>query len=89
MVSHWIPDKERPFLGALAYSGSNLGPIITYSLTGVIIEQFNSWTMPFYVWSTLTVVYVILHYLYLYSYPHTHPFLLPEELDYLNKTVGK
>ncbi|CAG9768017.1 unnamed protein product [Ceutorhynchus assimilis] len=87
LVSHWIPEKERPFLGSLAYSGSTLGPILTYALTGVIIEQTNNWTMPFYVWSSVTVFYLIFHYLNLFSYPQTHPFITEEELNYLDEAI--
>ncbi|XP_050315798.1 putative inorganic phosphate cotransporter [Anthonomus grandis grandis] len=87
MVSRWIPDFERPFLGSLAYSGSNLGPILTYAFTGLIIEGTNDWRNAFYVWAGISGIYVILHYLYMFSFPNTHPFLLKEELTYLEETV--
>ncbi|XP_060522935.1 putative inorganic phosphate cotransporter isoform X2 [Cylas formicarius] len=88
-VSTWIPSFERTLLGAIAYSGSNLGTVLGNIFTGVIIKQCGNWPSAFYFWGGLCVIYLLLHLLYLFSSPQSHPFITPEELDYLNKFASK
>ncbi|CAH1101055.1 unnamed protein product [Psylliodes chrysocephalus] len=86
-IQCWIPKYQRAFLGGVAYGGYNLGAVTGSLFTGMMIKRSGSWTLPFYVWGSLSLVFCTFFYLFVFSRPSTHPFITEEELKYLETEV--
>lgn len=83
----WIPQEERSLLGAIIFSGSNLGTVTGSILTGIMIHASNSWTLPFYIWSLVAFIWYIFFMIWVYSRPSSHRFITDEEFHYLHHRV--
>ncbi|KAG5877744.1 hypothetical protein JTB14_000538 [Gonioctena quinquepunctata] len=86
-IQCWIPPEERALLGGIAFGGSNLGTVTGSIFTGLIIKNFNSWSLPFYVWGQCALTWYIFYLFMVFSKPSTHPFISDEERHHLEATI--
>lgn len=88
-IQCWVPPRQRGFLGGVAYGGSNLGAITGTIFTGYIIQWTKSWKTPFYIWGIFGMIWYGFYLFMVFSEPKTHPFITPEEREYLEKEIPK
>lgn len=68
-------------------SGSLLGSVTAFSISGWLVHTFNSWPLVFYFWGIVAAVWGGLALLYVFSYPSTHPFITEKELKFLQEVI--
>ena len=82
-ASEWFPPKERTMATGVANIGSGTGALIATPLVAWIILRWG-WKEAFVVTGAIGFVWVFLWLLF-YRQPHEHPWITPEELDYIQK----
>jgi len=81
-VSEWFPAKERALAVALFDSGSSIGGAVAPFIVVGIYKYFDSWRPAFVITASLGVIWLVL-WRWLYRSPEEHPYISPEELDYI------
>lgn len=92
LLAAWVPKEERSFLGAFAMSGSHVGTITSNAITGLlssIIGAEHKWSAPIYFWVVASGIYLIIHLVWVYSYPSTHPNITEEEKAFIESSLRK
>ncbi|XP_015114736.1 putative inorganic phosphate cotransporter [Diachasma alloeum] len=56
LLSKWVPPNERGRLGTLTYVGGQFGTVITYPITGALIDAAD-WRSVFYFFGTAAVLW--------------------------------
>nr|XP_023026033.1 putative inorganic phosphate cotransporter isoform X2 [Leptinotarsa decemlineata] len=87
LLAKWVPIGERAKIGSLVYAGSQIGTIISNSISGWLINATNEWASVFYVFGAGGIIWFIVWVLICYSDPETHPFISDEEKMYLKKEL--
>lgn len=88
LLSHWVPKKERAFLGSFAMSGSHVGTITGTAVSGMLTWMTGDWTISFYFWSVSTLVFTIFVFIYVWKDPQHHPLITDEEREMLEAEIG-
>lgn len=70
-----------------ALLGGTLGTVVTWPLTGFIIEKFG-WRFGFYVSSAFAMVIALLWFFLVSDAPATHPRITKRERDFIEKSIG-
>ncbi|XP_050665915.1 uncharacterized transporter slc-17.2-like [Leptidea sinapis] len=86
LVAHWAPPTEKgKFVSALL--GGAIGTVVTWSLTGPLIENFG-WDYAFYVPGIISIVWCGAWLLLVYDSPELHPRISDQEKEYILKAIG-
>ncbi|XP_045775220.1 uncharacterized transporter slc-17.2-like [Maniola jurtina] len=86
LVARWAPPQEKgKFVSALL--GGAIGTVVTWSLTGPLIETFG-WSAAFYVPGVIGVVWCAAWWLLVYDSPVTHPRISDDEKAYILAAIG-
>jgi ACS family hexuronate transporter-like MFS transporter len=80
-VAEWFPKKERSFATGIFNAGSNIGAILAPVMVLILLPY--GWEYTFIVTGMLGFIW-LLFWLLLYKKPNEHPFVSPEELNYIN-----
>lgn len=61
LMSAWIPLRERARLGALIFGGGQMGTVIGFYVTALLLDSFpDTWSWPFYVYGAVGVIWTVL-----------------------------
>ncbi|KAK0174774.1 hypothetical protein PV327_010504 [Microctonus hyperodae] len=63
LLSKWVPPSERGRLGSMAYSGAQFGTVITYPISGALI-QIAGWRSTFYFFGGTAILWSCLFFLF-------------------------
>lgn len=93
----WLPLDEKNFLIPFITSGTCIGNVISFSLSGKFCStdikiggtQFGTWHGAFYSFSLLGFVWLPIWIWRAYERPEFHPFISKEELAIINKNKIK
>ncbi|KAM3965666.1 sialin isoform 1-T1 [Aphomia sociella] len=86
LVAHWAPPAEKgKFVSALL--GGAIGTVVTWSLTGPLIETFG-WDYAFYVPGTIAVFWCFVWWFLVYDSPVQHPRITDSEKKYILDAIG-
>jgi len=86
LVSKWSPPEEKgKFVSALL--GGLLGTVVTWSMLGVIIENYG-WKLGFYVPAVLGFIITFFWYIIVADTPADHPRITSLERDFIQKALG-
>ncbi|XP_075980302.1 sialin-like [Anticarsia gemmatalis] len=86
LVAHWAPPAEKgKFVSALL--GGAIGTVVTWSLTGPLIENFG-WDYAFYVPGAIGVVWCLLWLYLVHDSPVLHPRISETEKKYILDAIG-
>lgn len=86
MIAKWSPFEEKgKFVSALL--GGVFGTVVTWPLTGYIIEKFG-WRFGFYVPSLFALIMSLLWYYVVSDSPSNHPRITKPERDLIEKSLG-
>ncbi|CAH2092904.1 unnamed protein product [Euphydryas editha] len=86
LVAHWAPPAEKgKFVSALL--GGAIGTVVTWSLSGPLIENFG-WAAAFYVPGAIGVVWCAAWWFLVYDSPTQHPRISSGEKEYILKAIG-
>ncbi|XP_045451671.1 uncharacterized transporter slc-17.2 [Melitaea cinxia] len=86
LVAHWAPPAEKgKFVSCLL--GGAIGTVVTWSLTGPLIENFG-WSSAFYVPGIIGVVWCAAWWILVYDSPTQHPRISSDEKEYILKAIG-
>ena len=101
--SKWAPPLERSRLevslfliynlnrlATISFCGSYAGPVLGYALGGFLVEKYGAYSIlsPFYVSCTLNFIWLGVFVLSAHDTPASHPTILQEERDYIERTIG-
>nr|KAG5687655.1 hypothetical protein BaRGS_027547 [Batillaria attramentaria] len=87
--ANWAPPLENSKLGGLAYSGSQVGNVITFPLAGLLCEYGfdGGWPSIFYVLGVLGLLWFVGWTFIVFDSPAEHPRISPEERDYITTSL--
>ncbi|XP_041982129.1 putative inorganic phosphate cotransporter [Aricia agestis] len=86
LVAHWAPPAEKgKFVSALL--GGSIGTVVTWSLSGPLIENFG-WSWAFYVPGVIGVVWCAFWWFLVYDSPVLHPRISEAERRYIIEAIG-
>ncbi|XP_028410883.1 LOW QUALITY PROTEIN: sialin-like [Dendronephthya gigantea] len=91
MWSYWAPPLERSKLVPTTYAGSQIGTIIAFPLSGWLCANGfdGGWPSVFYIFGTFGSVWFLIWMYFAHDTPRVHPTISPEELEYIETTVGE
>ena len=89
--SKWAPPLERSRLATISFSGSYAGPVLGYAIGGILIDKYGAFGFlsPFYFFAILNVFWVIAFSLIAHDSPATHPTILQDERDYIERSIDE
>ncbi|XP_072944844.1 sialin-like isoform X2 [Epargyreus clarus] len=86
LVARWAPPEEKgKFISAMM--GGTLGTVVTWSLTGPLLEKFG-WASAFYVPAALTFVWCAFWWYLVADTPNEHPRITEAERKYITDALG-
>ncbi|CAK1586918.1 unnamed protein product [Parnassius mnemosyne] len=86
LVAHWAPPAEKgKFVSALL--GGAIGTVVTWSLTGPVIENFG-WDYAFYIPGIISLVWCAFWWFIVYDSPVKHPRISDNEKKYILDAIG-
>lgn len=86
LVSRWAPrDELGTFAGSII--GSNVGTMLTWAMSGAIIESWG-WQWSFHVAAMLVVVFVAVWWYAVYDSPAKHPRITLAEREYIENNLA-
>ncbi|XP_055299422.1 sialin-like [Sitodiplosis mosellana] len=88
LLAAWVPEKERSKLGSFVFGGGQIGSVLSYFISGLLMQYFV-WNYVFYFWGIISIVWFIIFSLLCYSDPASDPLITDKERDYLTAEIGK
>lgn len=86
LLAHWAPPAEKgKFVSGLL--GGAIGTVVTWSLTGPLIENFG-WDYAFYVPGIIAIVWCVFWWFLVYDSPVQHPRISETEKQYILEALG-
>ncbi|ESO85177.1 hypothetical protein LOTGIDRAFT_167964 [Lottia gigantea] len=91
MWGQWSPPSERSRLTSFTYSGTFIGNIITFAVSGLLCAYGfdNGWGSIFYLTSIVTIVWLFFWFFLVSDTPSEHPSISNIEKKYIIEGVGK
>ena len=95
ILVNWVPLNERSRLIGLSFSGVQIGNLVATLLGGifcsteyVLLRIFEGWSMNFYFFGFMGILWTILFYVFGSDKPDTNIFTSHNEKVYLIKTIN-
>ncbi|GBP26975.1 hypothetical protein EVAR_95761_1 [Eumeta japonica] len=86
LLAHWAPPAEKgKFVSALL--GGSIGTVVTWSLSGPLLENFG-WDYAFYVPGLIGMVWCVVWWVLVYDSPTLHPRISEAEKAYILEAIG-
>ncbi|CAG4956010.1 unnamed protein product [Parnassius apollo] len=86
LVARWAPPAEKgKFMSAMM--GGTLGTVLTWSLTGPLLEKYG-WSYAFYVPAAITFVWCAFWWYLVADTPAEHPRISEQERKYILDALG-
>lgn len=83
-VAEWFPKRDRAFATGIFDASTSVGAILAPFIVGAIVSvEGKHWQIPFLITGLLSSLWVFL-WLKTYRKPEFHPWVLKEELAYIN-----
>lgn len=70
-----------------AYLGLNIGPILSYIITGYLSSSWVGWPASFYLFGAIGLGWCVLYYFLAHNSPASHPSISDEELRYIEASL--
>lgn len=86
ILSKWAPLSERNRMATFAYSGSNVGTVISLPLSALLADNFG-WEWIFYFFGTLGLCWAVLWWFMVSSTPELDPTISDAELNYIKQSL--
>ncbi|XP_075232263.1 putative inorganic phosphate cotransporter [Lycorma delicatula] len=87
LLAHWVPPNERIMMGAIIFSGGQIGNVVSFSISGLIIKFFG-WPSVFIFFGILGVIWYIIWLFICFSDPSSHPCISVEEKAYIHDSLA-
>lgn len=88
LQNHWAFPEERGFVNGIYVSSGYMGLAIGMPIVGLLISIFD-WRVMFYITGAVTLLGVLVFWLFVYDHPDDHPRISKEEKDALNDALKK
>ncbi|KAL0272549.1 UNVERIFIED_CONTAM: hypothetical protein PYX00_005477 [Menopon gallinae] len=85
----WAPPEERGLLASFAFSGSQIGTIVTFVVSGYLAASSVGWPLIFYVFGGLGFAWCLLWFFVAANNPAEHSFISEKEKNYIERSVSK
>lgn len=85
LISKWAPSSEIG-LFTVTNMGTNIGTILTLSLSGIVIESYG-WAASFYVTGAIALTFAASWMWLVYDSPAEHPRITPEECAHIESGI--
>ncbi|PZC71004.1 sialin [Helicoverpa armigera] len=86
LVARWVPQAEKgKFIAALM--GGTLGTVVTWSLTGLIMEN-HGWSAAFYVPAAIAAAWCFIWWYLVADSPNEHKMISEKEKTYILTALG-
>lgn len=88
LLGQWAPKSRRTTMVTIAYSGLDVGTLITMLASNQFSTKQNGWKELFYFSGGCGLIWCLFWQLFGYSSPSTHPFLTDDETDFLRDELS-
>ncbi|PSN29208.1 hypothetical protein C0J52_26020 [Blattella germanica] len=88
LLAKWFVPQEMLFLGAFMMAGNPAGAMLSMAISGVIAEA-GGWSMVFYIFGAVGMLYVVLWGFLVYDTPSKHPRISTFEKQYILDGTGQ
>ncbi|GBM57364.1 Putative inorganic phosphate cotransporter [Araneus ventricosus] len=81
VVSRWAPKMERSRMHSIIFSGTMIGNVVTFSVSGWLcsINFLGGWPSVFYVFGVIGCAWCLFWCVFVYESPFKHPFITADE----------
>jgi len=86
MLARWAPQSERSAISTIVMSGSQVGTIVGFFLSGLLVDCWG-WESVFYIQGGACLVWVLLWQLLASDSPASHPLISQAEQDYIQSQL--
>jgi len=86
VLRDWIPTSLRGTSSATIAASMSIGGAVTMGLTGVLLKYID-WRTVFFMYSIVGIVWAIVYYVLVRTYPRDHRWVNQAELDLIHETV--
>lgn len=86
LIAKWAPPEEKGIFLSVLLS-TNIGTVIDWSLSGVIIQNIG-WPFAFYLVPIVSLLFGIAWYFTVYDTPSTHPRITVAEKEFLLSSIN-
>jgi ACS family hexuronate transporter-like MFS transporter len=85
-VAEWFPKRERAFATGIFNSGTAVGAVLTYPLVGWLFLKWG-WQVAFVGTGAMGLI-LVAAWLVFFRLPRQHPWITPEEIQYIESEPG-
>jgi MFS family permease len=90
--NEWIPVSERTYICPIVTSGSYLGEIVGFAISGALVGSnidLGNWQSTFYIFGFLGLLWYPLFIYFIYDKPELHPHISLEERELISGTENQ
>ncbi|XP_045477153.1 putative inorganic phosphate cotransporter isoform X1 [Harmonia axyridis] len=84
ILSKWVPACERSRLGTYVYAGGACGTVVSMLVTGFLSASWWGWPSVFYLYGTLSLIWILLMVKFGCNNPDVHKKIKEEERLYIS-----
>jgi len=88
LLSHWAPPNERSTLSTIIFAGGQVGTVLGYPLTGLIVDRV-SWRAVFYIEGTMALVWAVAWFYLVHDSPQRCRHISVRERQFILTSLGK
>jgi len=88
LFSDWAPPLERSRLSTIAFSGAQLGTILSLPISGILCQSV-SWDSVFYISGVMGLIWFAIWMYYIANSPSTCRRISLEEKEYITSSLAK
>ncbi|KAI8436409.1 hypothetical protein MSG28_010005 [Choristoneura fumiferana] len=88
LLGRWAPPQERTRLSIIAYTGIQLGTILTMPVCGLLSQSNLGWTLIFYTMGALASGAAVIWWAFAGSTPREHRWMKEPERDYIESSLN-
>ena len=88
MFSRWVPESKKATAVSIYSAGATLGTLLALIITGYLTQHYG-WTVSFYLFGILGLVFVFFWNKFIYNNPKEHPTISQEEIEILPNPIIK
>jgi MFS family permease len=86
IVARWFPPDERSTASAIYTSGNQLANSFNVIISGHLcgLSFLGGWPLIFYIWTIISVLHIILFFVFVTNSPNNNKFISEKEKVFLN-----
>ncbi|GBO04148.1 Sialin, partial [Araneus ventricosus] len=84
LIGRWAPKNERSRMVTVTYTGSSVGSVVSFALSGIISDTLG-WPSVFYIFGILGIIWTLFWLFLVYETPELHPCITEKEIEHVRR----